>query len=141
MTGAESALVRGVVVVVERAGRFLMIRRSAKVIAPGAWCFVGGAIHAGETQADAVVREFREEVGGLVRPVECVWEYRRPDGGLHLYWWRAELLADGLHPSADEVAELRWVTAAEALALPGLLESNREFLGWMGGRRGAASCE
>lgn len=36
----------GVVVVVEREGRFLVIRRAASVIAPNAWCFVGGAIEA-----------------------------------------------------------------------------------------------
>ncbi len=120
---------QGVVVVVRRAGRFLMIRRSEHVIAPGAWCFVGGAIEGMETQEEAVVREFREEVGGTVLPVRRIWEYTRPDGRLHLYWWLAEMDGDSLAPDAGEVAEVKWCTAEEIGKLPGLLESNREFLG------------
>ena len=54
----------GVVVVVRQDGRYLMIRRAAGVPVPGAWCFVGGAIEPGESQADTAAREFREEVGG-----------------------------------------------------------------------------
>ena len=118
----------GVVVVVQRGGRLLVIRRAAGVIVPGAWCFVGGAIEPGETEEQAVVREFHEEVGGHVRPLNRVWEYLRPDGKLRLFWWRAELIDDDLHANAAEVAELRWCTPDEIEALPGLLESNREFL-------------
>lgn len=118
----------GVVVVVCRAGRLLLIRRAPGIRAGGAWCFVGGAIEPGESQADAVQREFREEVGGRVRPLRKIWEYRRPDGGLLLHWWSAELLDERLTPSAAEVAELRWCTPEEAMQLPGLLDGNREFL-------------
>jgi 8-oxo-dGTP pyrophosphatase MutT (NUDIX family) len=126
---------QGVVVVVQRAGRFLMIRRAAQVVAGGAWCFVGGAIDAGESQAAAVVREFREEVGGQVRPVAKVWEYDRGDG-LRLHWWLAELCgaADGLRPNPAEVAELRWCTADEIECLPGILAGNVCFLRAVGRR-------
>jgi 8-oxo-dGTP diphosphatase len=126
---------QGVVVVVLRGERYLMIRRAAGVIVPDAWCFVGGAIEPGETEEQAVVREFREEVGGHVRPLKRVWEYVRPDGKLRLFWWQAELLDSmanmmfaPLHANPAEVAELRWCTPEEIEALPGLLESNREFL-------------
>jgi 8-oxo-dGTP diphosphatase len=119
---------QGVVIVVERGGRYLMIRRASGVVAPGAWCFVGGAIKPGESQPQAVVREFREEVGGHVQPLCRVWEYLRPDGKLRLYWWRAELLDGPLQANPAEVAELRWCTPDEMAALPGLLESNRQFL-------------
>ena len=81
-------------------------------------CFVGGAIEPGESQEDAVVREFREEVGGQVRPVRLIWEYTRPDGKLHLYWWLAEL----------ETGELQ--------ANPG--RSGRDPLVYGGGGRSAA---
>ncbi len=121
-------MVRGVVVVVQQAGRLLVIRRAAGVAVPGAWCFVGGAIESGETEEQAVVREFREEVGGSVQPVRRIWEYTRPDGALHLAWWQAEWDCRPLEPNPHEVAELRWCTPAELRALPGLLESNREFL-------------
>jgi 8-oxo-dGTP pyrophosphatase MutT (NUDIX family) len=125
----------GVVVVVQQAGRFLVIRRAAEVLAGGAWCFVGGAIDAGELQADAAVREFREEVGGQVRPVAKVWEYDRGDG-LRLHWWLAELCGDGadLRPNPAEVAELRWCTPDEIERLPGILTGNVCFLRAVGRR-------
>lgn len=121
-------MIYGVVAVVAREGCYLVIRRAAGVVAPGAWCFVGGALEPGETQAAAVVREFREELGGAVQPVERVWEYTRPDGLLHLYWWRAQLLSAVLRPNPAEVAEFRWCTPAEVALLPALLPSNRAFL-------------
>lgn len=118
----------GVVVVVARQERYLVIRRSAAVVAPGAWCFVGGAIEPGEAQDAAVIREFHEELGGDVQPLERIWEYTRPDGLLHLYWWRARLLSDALVANPAEVTEFRWCTPAEIALLPELLPSNRAFL-------------
>ena len=105
-----------------------MIRRAAGVIVPGAWCFVGGGIHPGESPEEAAVREFAEEVGGRIRPVRWLWEYTRPDGKLHLDWWLAELLDDELRPNPAEVAELRWCTADEIERLPGVLDGNLQFL-------------
>ena len=132
MRDTREELTRGVVVVVHRQGRYLLIRRSAQVVAPGAWCFVGGAIQPGESESDAVVREFAEEVGARVQPVRQVWEWLRPGGTLQLYWWEGVLLQDELRPNPDEVAEIRWCTPAEMLRLPDLLESNRAFLAAQG---------
>jgi 8-oxo-dGTP diphosphatase len=121
-------VIQGVVAVVARDGRYLLVRRARGVVAPGAWCFVGGAIEPGETQEQALVREFAEEVGGVIRPVRRIWEYLHPDGRLRLYWWHAELIDADLCPNLAEVAELRWCTPAEMRALPDLLPSNRAFL-------------
>lgn len=123
----ESPRREGVVIVVVREQRFLMIRRAEGILAGGAWCFVGGAIEAGETQVQAAVREFREEVGGTIRPLRKVWE-SRPSPSLVLHWWLAEMNGDALAANPTEVAELRWCTTAEAEALQPLLEGNREFL-------------
>lgn len=121
-------MVEGVVIVVAREGKFLMIRRAPAVRAGNAWCFVGGAIEAGESQELAGVREFREEVGGEIRMVRKIWEYTRPDGGLRLHWWLAELVSEGFTLNASEVTEMQWVALDEARRLPGLLESNAMFL-------------
>lgn len=116
------------VVVVRRNGRLLMIKRAAGILAGGAWCFVGGGIEPGESQPQAVVREFAEEVAGRVTPVRRIWQYRRPDGKLLLHWWLARLEEDELRPNPAEVAELRWCTPGEIAALPNVLASNLEFI-------------
>lgn len=126
--GVAEQVQQGVVAVVHRAGRFLMIRRAAGVLAGGAWCLVGGAIEPGETQPQAVVREFAEEVGGRVRPVRKVWEYRRPDGKLLLHWWLAEMEDERLAPNRAEVAEIRWCSPEDVEELPRVLDSTLHFV-------------
>ncbi len=121
-------MTEGVVVVVRRNGRFLVIRRALHIRAGGAWCFVGGGIEPGESQAEAVVREFAEEVGADVHPVRKVWEYVRPDGELRLHWWLGDLTDQDLRPNPAEVLELRWCTPAQIEALPGLLDGNLAFM-------------
>lgn len=125
---AGSDLIQGVVIVVHRDGRFLMIKRAQGILAGGAWCFVGGGIEDGESQAEAAIREFREEVGGAVQPVRKIWEYTRPDRKLLLHWWLAELDDGPLTSNPAEVAEIRWCSADEIESLPDLLESNRAFM-------------
>ncbi|MBL8878072.1 MAG: NUDIX domain-containing protein [Phycisphaerales bacterium] len=121
-------MIEGVVVIVVVDQRYLMIRRAAGILAGGAWCFVGGAIDPGESQVDAVMREFREEVGGSVRPISKVWEYTRPDGRLRLHWWTAELLSEELIANPAEVQEIRWLSREEIALLENVLDSNRQYL-------------
>ncbi|TWT40428.1 hypothetical protein RAS1_41370 [Phycisphaerae bacterium RAS1] len=117
----------GVVIVVVRDSRFLVIRRAAGILAGGAWCFVGGAIESGESQPAAAAREFHEEIGGRIRPIRKVWE-SCPSPTLKLHWWLAELNGEALRANPAEVAEFRWCTADEIERLEGLLPGNREFL-------------
>jgi 8-oxo-dGTP diphosphatase len=98
----------GVVAVILRQDRFLVIRRSPYVRAPGKYCFPGG--------------------GMAVQPVRQLWESITP-WGVSLVWWHAEILPDAqLTPNPQEVAEVQWLRGDEMLALPELLESNRHFL-------------
>jgi 8-oxo-dGTP diphosphatase len=119
---------RGVVAVIEREGRFLMIQRSSTVAAPGAWCFPGGAIRAGETPADALQRELREELNVPIEPLREVWRWRRAEGDLELRWWRANLLNDAFRPNPDEVQDVRWMTPEQIRHTPGVLPNNVTFL-------------
>lgn len=120
--------------VVVREGRLLMIRRAAGIAAGGSWCFVGGAIEPDETQCQAVVREFVEEVGGRVWAERKIWECSDQAGKLLLHWWLAKLDSSRLRPNPAEVAEIRWCSAEEFEALPLVLETNVRFFEAVGRR-------
>jgi 8-oxo-dGTP pyrophosphatase MutT (NUDIX family) len=81
-------------------------------------------LEAGETQQDALRREFREEVGGNFSPIARIWEYREPGGGLTLHWWLGTSNAADLVANPHEASELAWFTLAEIASLPDVLPSN-----------------
>ena len=83
----------------------------------------GGAVDGVETEAQAVIREFVEEAGMTVRPIECIAEagqyFRKSDGQAVNNvggFWIAEMLA--LEPSrkVEDDHELVWLHPRTALA-------------------------
>ena len=114
--------------ITQREGRFLAIRRGLTVAAGGTICFPGGHIEAGEEEAEAIVRECREEVAAEVEAVECVWR-SVTDWGTSLAWWTVRLVGEGeLVPHPVEVSEILWLSAEEMLEHPELLPGNKPFL-------------
>jgi 8-oxo-dGTP diphosphatase len=127
MAGFKGARVEGVVAVVMRGERFLVIRRSRHVRSPGKFCFPGGSIEIGESEEQAVVREFAEELNATVRPVRRLWRSLTVTN-VQLAWWLADLPPDAeLTANELEVESTHWLTREEVLALPDLLASNRDF--------------
>jgi 8-oxo-dGTP diphosphatase len=119
---------RGVVAVIRRADRLLVIRRSQHVVAPGAHCFPGGGIEPGESMEAALVRELREELNVDIVPVRQIWWSVTP-WRVELFWWLARLASDASpSPSPAEVESVHWRTVEELSGLSDLLESNRQFL-------------
>lgn len=117
----------GVVAVVLRGDKFLVIRRSQHVRAPGKFCFPGGSIEAGESEEVAVVREFAEELNATVTPIARLWSSLTITN-VRLAWWHVSLAEDQSPvPNPLEVESIHWLTRDEALALPELLASNRDF--------------
>lgn len=123
---------RGAVAVLVREGRVLVVRRSQWVVAPGAYCFPGGAIEGTESEEEALVREIREELGLTVAPVRRLWQSVTP-WHVELAWWLAKL-EDAREPVPDpaEIESALWCTPQEMAALVGLLPSNQAFLDALG---------
>lgn len=117
-----------VIIVLRRDDRLLAIRRAVGVPRAGWWSPPSGRVEAGEDESAAVVREAREELGIVVAAVARVWECQSSDGAWRLGWWTARERGGVLRPDPREVAEARWVTAAQFLALEPLFPAHREFL-------------
>ena len=112
-------------------GRLLLIKRGH---APGAglWSLPGGRIEPGETDAEALVREMREETGLEIEAGQLIGTARRPaqDGSVFdIRDYAATVIGGTLRPG-DDAADARWVDASELAALPltgGLAET---LTGW-----------
>ena len=119
---------RGVVAVIVQETKFLVIRRSQHVRAPGAFCFPGGAIEGNETEPIALQRELQEELAVNIRAVRRIWQCSTPNG-VQLGWWQAQL-PDGqsIRPNPDEVESFHWLTPSQIVTLPQLLSTNHAFM-------------
>lgn len=125
----QEVRLEGVVVACRQAdGRWLLIRRSASVRVPLRVCFPGGWIDAGESQADAVVREMCEELNAEVVPIRCVWRHVFGEPPRVLWGWLAELKSTLLTLNPAEVHEILWLTVDEAVNHPDVLPHTDAFL-------------
>lgn len=123
---------RGVVAVILRGEKMLVIRRSSQVRAPRTICFPGGGIRDGEDEPTALVRECREEIGVEVRLIRRLWECETA-WGVRLGWWLAEIDAEAKPTAAPaEVEEILWLRPVEMASHPDCLASNRVFLSLIG---------
>lgn len=118
-----------VVAIIQKADTFLLVKRSDYLeAASGYWCPVSGRVEEGETQADALRREVREEVGLEVIAVEKVREIPSHDGLFVLHFWTTEIVAGEARICSHEATELRWVTVAEMRRLQPVFEEDVQIL-------------
>ena len=114
-------------VVTDGKGRLLMIKRGRE---PGAglWSIPGGRIEAGETDAEALVREMLEETNLAVEVGRLLGRVQRPflDGAVIDIRDYAVVVTGGTLRPGDDAAEARWVAAADLNSLEiteGLIEA------------------
>lgn len=115
-------------------GRLLLIKRGREP-ALGLWSLPGGRVEAGESFADAVVREVLEETGLVVTPGRVIGSVTRdgpdgPDGALYAITDFVAVWAGGALQAGDDAQDARFVDAAElpSLALsPGLFDALRKW--------------
>ena len=106
MTEVVAALIR-------KGDKFMICQRPANKARGLLWEFVGGKVEPGETKAQALIRECREElaitvdVGSVFTEVTHVY----PDLTIHLTLFNAAI-ASGT-PQLLEHNDIRWITPAE----------------------------
>ena len=93
--------------------RLLLCQRPAHKARGGLWEFLGGKVESGETKAQAIVRECREEIGVTLEPLEEVIDvvHEYPDLTVHLTLIRARIISGRI--TLLEHQDARFVTAAE----------------------------
>ena len=98
-----------VAVLVAEDGRFMICQRPAHKARGLLWEFPGGKVEIGETRAQALVRECREELDVTVAPGEIFMEVDHvyPDITIHLTLFRAAI-AEG-RPQRLEHADIRFI--------------------------------
>jgi 8-oxo-dGTP pyrophosphatase MutT (NUDIX family) len=124
VVGPRLLLLPGVAAVVrDAAERVLFIRRADD----GRWGLPAGAVDPGESPADAIVREVREETGLAVRPARVAgvfggagYRHRYPNGD-EAEWvvavFDCDVVGGQLAPQDGEALELRYFAPEDAPAL------------------------
>lgn len=113
-------------------GRLLVVRRG-RPPGQGLWSVPGGRLEPGETHAEAVAREVREETDIDIAVGDLVGIVERPGPANTTYLihdYRGTPLEDREPAAGDDAVEARWVTReqlAELATTPGLIEALREW--------------
>ena len=107
--------------------RVLIAERPAGKHMAGWWEFPGGKVAAGETDAAALKRELREELGVEVRPDYEVMQLQHdyPDRVVDLVLWHATL--EGGAPRGLGGQQLKWVEC-QTLGNQRLLPADQPFI-------------
>ena len=94
-------------------GRILICQRPRQKARGLLWEFPGGKVEPGETEAQALIRECREELGVTVAPlgVFCQVRHRYPDLEVELTLFHAKITQGT--PQKLEHNDIRWITVDE----------------------------
>ncbi len=119
--------------VVRRGDRVLITRRHGHAERGGQWEFPGGKVEPGETEAGALAREIREELGCAVAvgPLLARTSHRYPDLEVDLAFYACEL-APGAEPQLLGAEALDWADASR-LAEYDFCEADRPVLSELAG--------
>lgn len=96
------------------------------------WTFIAGENEPGESPADTIIREVKEETGLEIVAGQIIGERVHPKTGRHMVYVAAGPRSGNLTVfvgDEDELAEVRWASLAEAdELLPSMFEPVREHL-------------
>jgi mutator protein MutT len=102
--------------VIERNDAFLLTRRATDAHLGGRWEFPGGKVEAGETLANTLIREIREELGCGVEVGALLLTSRHayPDVHVELHFFSAHITDV---PVPQQGQEMRWIARSELESL------------------------
>ena len=96
-----------------RGDKFMICQRPKHKARGLLWEFVGGKVERGESREDALIRECKEELDVIVRPLDvfCTVDHVYPDITIRLILFNAEIVSGT--PKLLEHADLKWITAED----------------------------
>lgn len=108
----------GVGAVVVDHDRLLLVQR-ARGWAAGRWAVPGGKVERGETLAEALTRELREETGldGVCGPLVGWAEIVEPEAHFVILDFEVTLVTDTDPVAGDDAADVRWVDLPDVAEL------------------------
>jgi 8-oxo-dGTP diphosphatase len=123
-------MIRVVAAVIERADRRMLVgQRRAHDTSPLKWEFPGGKVELGESAEQALARELREELGGILQRAVLIGgsEFEYPQRGLVAVSFFAAALEPG-DLQAKAFRQIAWVLPRE-LANYDFLPANARLIG------------
>ncbi|GAB1481260.1 8-oxo-dGTP diphosphatase MutT [Treponema sp.] len=122
---------RSVAGIVSRDEKILVARRLPGGAIGGKWEFPGGKVEKGESDEEALIREFQEELSVRVRigPLLAQTRFVHADKEVSLSAYSVYLESEKLE--LREHSELSWL-AADAFPSLDLVQSDRSLLGLLG---------
>lgn len=114
---------------VEKAGKFLLIKRSPNDTFPGMWEFPSGRVESGERLEDAARRETQEETGLALKSLTYLGHTERTEKGVHIlihHFHSREF--SGEITLSNEHSDCRWASKAEILKMKPLKEAGNDCI-------------
>src|SRR5690348_14412442 len=105
---AQQPTIRVVAAIVERQGQYLITQRRPSAVLPLLWEFPGGRVEQGESDQEALRREFGERLGASISVGQLISYVSHPyeHYTVELYLYECKLLAE--EPRAQAVNDFRW---------------------------------